>query len=365
MNQNLLNKVNEAVRSINVNGIYFEDTYSNSELFHLYVAIFGTIPSFFELGDKHFSDRYESVIKPIAVDEEEDDDLPPIDADKTMPKIMDLLGESCVIINHFDRPFVIDESGLLIYITYHGTIVCLYKENKLPEKLNECIVYREPKKKQMLYVTQSSRGFSVTRMDVNRQDCDVAMNYNDDLPDDVIRESLSSNESGIIILHGIPGCGKTSYIRNLIYSIDKKFIFLDSSCFHSITDATFIDLLVSHRNSVFVLEDCETLLRDRASGNTQLAALLNLSDGILGDSLSLKFLCTFNSDLSKIDSAILRKGRLKIKYEFGKLKATKVQKLAAKLGKTIPEGKDLPLCDVYSYGTENNGEQQTRPRVGF
>lgn len=360
MNEVLLNKINEAARSINSTGVCFEDTYSNSELFHLYVAVFGVMPNFFELGEKTYAEQ------PAFIGEgKEEEDTLPVDADKTLPKILDVLGDTCVALNHFNRPFIISESGLMIYTTYHGVMVCLYKENKLPEAILNCVVYREPKKKQMLYVTQSSRGFSVTRMEVNKQECDISTNYNDDLPDDKIRESLSSDESGIIILHGIPGCGKTSYIRNLIYSIDKKFIFLDSSCFHSITDASFIDLLVSNRNSIFVLEDCETLLQDRSSGNTQLAALLNLSDGILGDSLSLKFLCTFNSDLSKIDPAILRKGRLKIKYEFGKLKANKVQKLASKLGKEIPDGKDLPLCDVYSYGTENNGEQKTRPRVGF
>lgn len=359
MNEVFLNKVNEAVRSINNSGIYFEDIYSTSELFHLYVAIFGIMPNFFELGDKPYTEKL------VPATNEAEEEFLPVDTDKTLPKILEVLGNTCIIFNHFSRPFIISEDGLMVYTTYHGDTLCLYKEDKLPEAIVNCVVYKEPDKKQMLYVTQSSRGFSVTRMEVNKQDCDVSTNYNDDLPDDKIRESLSSDESGIIILHGTPGCGKTSYIRNLIYSIDKKFVFLDSSCFHSITDATFIDLLVNNRNSIFVLEDCETLLQDRSSGNTQLAALLNLSDGILGDSLSLKFLCTFNSDLSRIDPAILRKGRLKIKYEFGKLKAQKVQKLASKLGKAIPNGSDLPLCDVYSYGVENNGEQKSRPKVGF
>lgn len=362
MNENLLQRIDDAVVSINNNGLYFEDTFSNSELWHLYVAIFGMMPNMFELGEDL---ETPPIWEDPSVEEEEDSDKKYIDTNKTSAKLVNLLKDRCVVINHFDRPFIFTEDGLMIYISYHGSIVCLYKENKLPQEILDCMVYKEVELKHMLYVTQSSRGFNVARMDVNRQECDLGTNYNEDLPEEVIRESLSSDESGIIILHGAPGCGKTSYIRNLIYSIDKKFIFLDSSCFQSITDASFIDLLVSHRNSVFVLEDCETLLRDRAAGNTQLSALLNLSDGILGDSLSLKFLCTFNSDLSNIDPAILRKGRLKIKYEFGKLKADRVQKLAAKLGKTIPEGTDLPLCDIYSYGTENNGKQQVRPKVGF
>lgn len=201
MNESFLNKINEAVRSINNSGIYFEDIYSNSELFHLYVAIFGAMPSFFELGDKPYTERL------IPTVGEEEEDILLIDADQTLPKILEILGNTCVAFNHFDRPFIISEDGLMVYATYHGDVICLYKEDKLPEAILQCVVYRKPKKKQMLYVTQSSRGFSVTRMEVNKQDCDISTNYNDDLPDDKIRESLTSDESGIIILHGIPGCG--------------------------------------------------------------------------------------------------------------------------------------------------------------
>lgn len=358
MNEAFLNKINTAVRSINNSGISFEDVFSNSELFHLYVAVYGTMPNFFVLGYKSYKESF-----PLNEEVENEEKLV-IDADKTVSKILETVKDSCTIFSCFGYPFIVSEDGLMIYVNYHGEIICLHKEDTLPDNITNCVVYKEPNKKQMLYVTQSSRGFNVTRMEVNKQDCDITINYNDNLPDKTIRESLESDESGIIILHGIPGCGKTSYIRNLIYSIDKKFIFLDSSCFNSMTDASFIDLLINNRNSIFVLEDCESLLKDRASGNAQLSALLNLSDGILGDSLSLKFLCTFNSDLSKIDPAILRKGRLKIKYEFGKLKADKVQKLASKLGKEIPKNLELPLCDVYNYEIDNNGEQ-IRPKVGF
>lgn len=355
-NERFVNKINKAVRSINANGIYFEDIYSISELFHIYVALFGIIPSLFALGGDSYNESPNII---------EEDNPVPTDWKKTLPKIIELLGDKCVVLNHFNRPFIIADNGLMIYTTYSEEIICLYKDRELPKEILACVVYKEPDKKQMLYVTQSSRGFNVVSMDVADYECDITTNYNDDLPNDKIREALMSDDSGILILHGMPGCGKTSFIRNLIYSIDRKFVFLDSSCFHSITDASFIDLLVTNRNRIFVLEDCETLLQDRASGNTQLAALLNLSDGILGDSLSLKFLCTFNSDLSRIDPAILRKGRLKIKYEFGKLKADKVQKLAAKLGKTIPENIDMPLCDVYNYGVENNSKQNNSFRVGF
>lgn len=153
----------------------------------------------------------------------------------------------------------------------------------------------------------------------------------------------------------------------MIYEASEKrpFLFLDSSVFGAITDSSFIKLLINNKNAVIVLEDCETLLASREYGNGRMAALLNLSDGILGDSLNLKFICTFNSDLTKIDQALLRKGRMKLKYEFKALTADKTQAKAKELGKDIPAGKELPLCEIYNYGQDNGAKTKSKPKIGF
>lgn len=238
----------------------------------------------------------------------------------------------------------------------------------IPKEILDCLTFMEAKV-YMEYVTYNSQGFRTTRMSVKEQDCDITSNYNDDLPHQQIVDMIKSEESGIAILHGVPGCGKTSYIRKLIAdNPDKKFVFLDASTFQYVGDASFIEMLTSRRNSVFVVEDCEDLLVSRdTKGNHRISSLLNLSDGILGDSLNLKFICTFNADISSIDKALLRKGRLKVKYEFGKLTKDKAQALAAKLGKTEPVTGDMALCDVYNLGTDNGGEQieTDRPKIGF
>ena len=85
---------------------------------------------------------------------------------------------------------------------------------------------------------------------------------------------------------------------------------------------------------------------------------------MLGDSLKLKFICTFNTDLKNIDDAILRKGRLKVKYEFKDLKTNKVKKLFEKLGISLELAKPMPLCDVYNY-LEDNGNNPTHHKIGF
>lgn len=246
--------------------------------------------------------------------------------------------------------------------------ILMLNTDDIPKEIVDCLVYKEAKAT-MEYVTYSNQGFRTTLMKVKEQDCDIQSNYNDDLPHQQITDMINSKESGIAILHGVSGCGKTSYIRKLIAdNPGKKFVFLDASTFQYIGDASFIELLTNKRDSVFVVEDCEDLLVSRdTKGNHRISSLLNLSDGILGDSLNLKFICTFNADISSTDKALLRKGRLKVKYEFGKLTKDKATALAVKLGKTEPVTEDMALCDVYNLGTDNGGEQieSDRPKIGF
>lgn len=287
-----------------------------------------------------------------------------VDGPKSLEKYVEKHSEECVVIRNFDCRFIIADH--LILACDGDSVYGVYKEDFLPSEVIDCIVTCEEEDvKYMQYVTSSGNGFSTMEMEVKKQDCNIESNYNDDFPYNKIVSFIDGDESGLMILYGSPGTGKTSILRHLIYNTDKTFVFLDSSCFNYITDASFVSMLISRRNSVIVLEDCEDLLRDRIAGNNKLSALLNLSDGILGDSLNLKFICTFNAQLRNIDEAVLRKGRLKLKYEFKELTSEKTQALAKKLNKKIPEGKSLPLCEVYSYGEDNGASQNIKRPIGF
>ena len=189
-------------------------------------------------------------------------------------------------------------------------------------------------------------------------------NYNDDFPWNKIIDFCESDKSGIAILHGIPGTGKSSAIRHLISTSDCSFYWLDQSMLSNINNTDFINFLIDHKKATFIMEDCEYLLHSREQGgNGLISSLLNLSDGILGDSLKIKFLCTFNSDLRQIDNALLRKGRLKIKYELKELSVDKTNVLLQRLGHE-PQNKALPLCEIYNYKIENGNKVKTS-KIGF
>ena len=105
--------------------------------------------------------------------------------------------------------------------------------------------------------------------------------------------------------------GKTSYIRYLTSLIDKKMIYIPPEYAHKIASPDFLTLLIANPNSILIIEDAENIVEERDGyRNASVANLLNVADGLLSDCLNIQILCTFNAHISKIDKALLRKGRL-------------------------------------------------------
>lgn len=188
---------------------------------------------------------------------------------------------------------------------------------------------------------------------------DVKKLYNDSFlkEDAKIHDFLNANEkSGLVILHGERGTGKSSYIRSLVKDFpDKKFVFVPASLVHLFGDPSFGSFLSSLANHVIILEDCENAIRDRKiNGNTEaVSLLLNLTDGLLSDDLGMKFICTFNDDMKNIDSALLRKGRLIAKYEFKPLEKTKAEAILKELGFEAELTKPMTLADLFNFGEDS------------
>lgn len=65
--------------------------------------------------------------------------------------------------------------------------------------------------------------------------------------------------------------------------------------------------------------------RDEENSNA-VSTLLNLADEFTADFLELAIICTFNTRISEIDPALLRKGRLRGMQEFKKLDKSQVKK---------------------------------------
>ena len=93
--------------------------------------------------------------------------------------------------------------------------------------------------------------------------------------------------------------------------------------------------------------------------NESIGTILNLTDGIIAESMKIKFICTFNCDLDKVDKALMRKGRLSLGYEFKKLSLEKTRAI-------YPDAKEpMTLADAHNHNHDNGYEAKKRSKIGF
>lgn len=231
-------------------------------------------------------------------------------------------------------------------------------------KIEEIIPNKEEERVLNLLVLNKD-GYGLQAFEIEKPEIDFSLNYNFDFEEvnKLISERLSiDNSKGIVLLHGVAGAGKTTYIRHLINILKKRIIYVPPNMVNSISDPALLKFFISYPNSILVIEDAENVLSKRVGGGGQAVAnILNLSDGLLSDIVNIQIVATFNTDISEIDDAILRKGRLICKYKFEELQRDRAEALAKKLGVELTGSH--PLTDIYN--AQEKSFAKKRPSIGF
>lgn len=209
--------------------------------------------------------------------------------------------------------------------------------------------------------------FTLVPISIPQPDMSLELNYGTEFIEvhKKIESLLTPNDSGLMLFHGVPGSGKSTYIYYLIHNINKNMIYVPNNVMSKIANPEFVAFMVtSAQNSVLVIEDAEKILakREGMSDDSGISTLLNLTDGVLGKVLKCKAICTFNIDRSSIDPALLRKGRLQLEHQFHALSVDQSNKLLAHLGKDRRTDEPLTLADIYN--DAGGRPAQTKP-IGF
>ena len=189
----------------------------------------------------------------------------------------------------------------------------------------------------------------------------------------VSNDLKSGNPLGrLSILDGCPGTGKTYLIKALLHDFPNiKFLILPSNMIANLSGPEILSALIDNSDSnnkpsegigadkdncktplVLIIEDADTCLTTRGSDNiSAISTILNLSDGIIGNLLDLRIVCTTNVDSKDIDEALLRNGRLSARVEVGLLDKEQAYKIYLREGgnpEVVFDKKFYSLADCYA-----------------
>lgn len=263
-----------------------------------------------------------------------------------------------------------DDKSQLFYATFYYDIQSGELDTQLD--LKEIGKFEKQKPKANINLIKSDMGHMDTEeYDLVVPDINLELNYGSDfkpIHDVIVKRLNKPNDKGIILLHGEPGTGKTSYIKYLTKLIeDKEVLFIPPSMAEMLSEPSIIPFLMDHRNTILIIEDAERVISDRETNGSAagVSNLLNLTDGILGDCLNIQVIATFNMKRERIDQALLRKGRLIAEHKFDKLNLDDTNKLLKHLKKDFVSTEGMVLADIYNVDVELHQSSNKKSKIGF
>lgn len=363
---------------INVNDI---TTYADAEGINplkLYVHMFGSFPN--KLNFTSFSEKFEKKFNDYTINLNLDKFIKLVK--EKYPNVKLNLNKHCdenlnlfsiyltVLLEEQKTIGYVDTSsdtGLIVYCEDEDNGADLYK---MYIKSITKTAPPEQRKQISLILTKPGGGYTLMDSDIKQVKVSIDKHYNDDFKkaDKTIKEFIEEEDtSGLVILNGVKGTGKTTYIRHLINNTGRRFVYLTKEMASALTDPGFIAFLTEIKGCVLVIEDCENIVAARNQGNqsTGISNILNMCDGLLSDVFNIKIIATFNEDIRKVDSALLRKGRLIYRYEFKELCVEKANALFKALKIDCETDKPMTVADIFNFEKDNGSEEQEKKKIGF
>ena len=244
-------------------------------------------------------------------------------------------------------------------------------ETDLNDYINKCTLRKKPDQPSINMIEVAGNGFTLTDYPVSEDfeinDLDINYGYGFSKFHLDLMQRFNTETKGLVLFHGLPGTGKTYYIRHLLKQMasgSKKVIYMPPNLVDHLVEPSFMTFISGQvqefadegKSCIILIEDAEPLLAKRQEGVRiqGVTNLLNMTDGLLNDMLKLQIICTFNVELSKLDSALLRPGRLIARKEFKALSELDANLLASRLGIKHHFTAPATLSEVYALLKDKN-----------
>ncbi len=260
------------------------------------------------------------------------------------------------------------QDELLLLIS--STKAEIYYSNEIPDDTVKAVIkIFKPKTtakkavKKFYLLKYEDGDYNLQPFDLKNNPIDLELFFNSDFLDfnnSVLEFLQDHNKSGIVLIYGKSGTGKTTYLKYLLNTAGNKFIIVPKKMFSALESPNFYFFISELQDYVIILEDCEQLLTG-ISKSTPIKDFLKNAEGLFASDFNYKIICTLTAQEQQINFNALSRAQNILKYQMRELEIEKANNLRKKFQLKGKITKPSVLADVL----QPNPEILKNRKLGF
>lgn len=336
--------------SLNLN-INKDDSSINDFLFCW--NIFDSRPNKLLVHDSYIAEDFLKIIVQKTIDKNEFTEILPDDECdivnvKSLARLSETVYISYVLIDINQTDSIVSEITFFYKLEEDRILI----DEIIDSLVQDCVVdYEESEINKLNSIGLSNNGLELERVETKSDLDAIELYYNSDTMKSVNKlvKKIKKSETGLSILYGERGTGKTSIIHYLSTKLDRIVLFVSNNMIeHTINNPDFRKFIKKYNKVLLVLDDCEMSFNEYfVKSNFIVNNLLQLVDGFLSDTIDLSIVAIFNVESQdEIDHNLLDCNNLIDIIYFDNLTDKEANELADHLGEKTKYKNKAKLIDI-------------------